>query len=212
MAATRNSLTEKIETLEDKVVHSMQDATAVLHDTIDSARDVVHETVSTVKSAVTSTGDMVKSSVASVKESFDLPLQIQRHPWAAVGTAVAAGFVVGSLMESSRTASHSTSDGKDHSYAKPAMSSFASEPAKSSEASHSHGNISSAVVKHLEPLKGLAIGAAMSVVRNLVAKGLHEDWSKPVFEAIDEITKELGGRPMAKSGDANKGGKQYGTV
>ena len=38
MATTRSSLAEKIETLEERVVHSMHDANDALHETIDSAR------------------------------------------------------------------------------------------------------------------------------------------------------------------------------
>ena len=99
MVRTRNSLAEKIETLEDRVVHSVHDATDVLHETIDNAPEVVHETVSTVKGAVASTGDMVKSSVNSVKDTFDVPRQIERHPWGAVGTAAIAGFALGRIGE-----------------------------------------------------------------------------------------------------------------
>lgn len=208
MAVTRHSLAEKIETLEEKVVHSMQDATAVLHDTIDSARDVVHETVATVKDAMASTGDLVKSSVTSVKETFDLPLQVDRHPWVAVGTAVAAGFVVGSMMESGHA---TTNEARKSSSAKepPTFSKaadFNSNEESQSTPRQSHGNVPAAIAKHLEPMKGFAIGAAMSVIRNVLAKGLHEEWSKPVFEAIDEITKELGGRPI-KSGTAGNEAK-----
>jgi len=185
----------------------MHDATAVLHDTIDSARDVVHETVATVKDAVASTGDMVKSSVASVKESFNLPLQIQWHPWTAVGAAAAAGFALGTMMESRHhgSALHGTSSASSSTHA--FKSSFESPP-QSSPAADSHhggGGVPEAIVKHLEPLKGFAIGAAMSVVRNLLGKGLHEDWSKPLFEAIDDITRELGGRPVAKPANEKRG-------
>jgi hypothetical protein len=59
------------------------------------------------------------------------------------------------------------------------------------------------IAKHLEPVKAFAIGAAMFSVRNMLGNALHEQWRKPLFEALDDITRELGGRPLTEQ--ANSG-------
>ena len=207
MATTRSSLAEKIETLEERVVHSMHDANDVLHETIDSAREVVHDTVATVKSTMASTGDMVKSSVTSVKDTFDVPLQVERHPWSAVGTAAIAGFALGSIGETGSRRTSARCENLDTNpknephdiRTDPASLNSPTEPSADNRPAR---NVSKVIANHLEPLKSFAIGAVMASIQNVLAKGLHEEWRRPLFEAIDDITLELGGRPLKPAGSA----------
>ncbi len=98
MEAQRASLAEKLETLENKIVR-----------TVDEAREAVAETVQTVKDSVQSSVDTVKdtvhSSVETVKETFDVRLQVQRHPWAMFGGAIGVGFAAGWLLNRAPRAS-----------------------------------------------------------------------------------------------------------
>jgi hypothetical protein len=71
---TRASLSEKLETLEQQVVHSVHGATNAVNETVASVKDAVHDTV------------------ATVKETFDLPLQVRRRPWVMVGGSIALGY------------------------------------------------------------------------------------------------------------------------
>src|SRR5438105_2552597 len=80
MEAQRAALGHKLETLENKII-----------ETVDGAREAVAETVQTVK-------DTVNSSVETVKETFDLRLQVERHPWAMFAGSIAAGFAAGWLL------------------------------------------------------------------------------------------------------------------
>src|SRR5207248_9142807 len=91
MEAQRAALAAKLETLETKIV-----------DTVEGAREAVQETVQSVKEGVRDSVDTVKesvhSSVEAVKGTFDIPLQVDRHPWIMVGGAVALGFTAGCLI------------------------------------------------------------------------------------------------------------------
>lgn len=70
--AIRDSMTEKMEQIETRV------------------KDTVDNTVGSVKRTVDTTVD-------SVKRSFDLQQQVNERPWVALGVAVLAGYVIGSL-------------------------------------------------------------------------------------------------------------------
>jgi len=52
MEETRASLTEKLGTLEQKVVGTVENATTVVTETVDAIKETVHETVATVQDGV----------------------------------------------------------------------------------------------------------------------------------------------------------------
>ena len=166
------------------------------------AHEVVHDTVATVKSTVASTGDMVQSSVSSVKDTFDVSLQVERHPWGAVGTAAIAGFALGRLGENGRRTASARRENLDthpkndepHDIRPDPNSS--NSPTKSSADDRPPRNISNVIAHHLEPLKSLAIGAVMASIEKVLANGLHQEWREPLSKTIDDITFELGGRPL----------------
>src|SRR5579859_1541072 len=77
---TRASLSEKLETLEQQVVHSVHGATNAVNETVESVKDAVHDTV------------------AKVRETLDIPLQVKQRPWGMVGGSIALGFLGGYLL------------------------------------------------------------------------------------------------------------------
>src|SRR5258707_4556899 len=91
MEARRAALDEKLETLENKILS-----------TVDCAREAVAETVTSVKEGVKDSVDSVKGTVESsmhaVQDTLDLPAQVNRHPWAVFGGAIAVGFVAGCIL------------------------------------------------------------------------------------------------------------------
>src|SRR5579864_5333035 len=80
MQETRTALSEKLETLEHKVVDTVQGATHAVHETVDHVKEAMHETVE------------------NVKDTFNLPLQVKRHPWGMVAGSIALGYLGGYLL------------------------------------------------------------------------------------------------------------------
>jgi len=95
MLETRESITEKVAALENQVVGTLQ-----------TAADTVNGTVEAVKSLVTHTpeavGDSIKQAASAVKEAmrdtFNISEHVERHPWAAVGTAALLGCITSWLV------------------------------------------------------------------------------------------------------------------
>src|SRR5437879_565808 len=90
MLETRASLAEKLETLEQQVVGTVQSATTAVTDTVESVKDAVQQTVEMAKESVTNT-------VEAVKDTFDLPRQVREHPWIMFAGSAAVGFAAGHL-------------------------------------------------------------------------------------------------------------------
>jgi len=120
MAQTRSSLANKIETLENKVVHGVENAGAAVEKTVDKVLDTVeHATanvgetitkvtstvggaVESVKSTVNTAQESVKSSLHTVRERISIACQVRHHPWLMMGGAVAVGYMLDHLLEPSR--------------------------------------------------------------------------------------------------------------
>ena len=65
---------------------------------VETVTDTVESVTEGVQQTVESVSEGVQQSVASVQDALDISGHVQRHPWLAVGAAVAAGYVVGSLL------------------------------------------------------------------------------------------------------------------
>lgn len=88
MEHTRASLADKVVALEQQVVGTLHTATT----TVESVRGLMHDTVSSVKSGVQ---ESLHGLTDGLKDAMDVRPTIQNHPWASVGGATAAGFLVG---------------------------------------------------------------------------------------------------------------------
>lgn len=102
MEQTRESLTEKVSLLENKVVGQLQSATDTVQGTVDSVQETVQSVKSAVQDTVQSVSDTVRHSVQSLadglKETFDVRKQVHENPLAMVGGAAVAGFLTGLLV------------------------------------------------------------------------------------------------------------------
>lgn len=193
MEETRTSLSEKLETLENKVVDTVKEATEAVSDTVGTVKETVEETVSTVKGSVESAVGTVKGavtdSVETVKDWLDVSAHVEKHPWLAMTAAVAAGYCLETMLEPrSPEAPHRetyTSPARPHngrSHRRPASK-------------------ASAMLSELRPeinqLKGLALGAVLGVVREMIVQAVPPDMGQHLKEVIDNATKKLGGEPLA---------------
>jgi len=186
MEETRASLADKLDSLENRVLGTVHEAT-----------DAVSHTVEDVKSVVDSVTDSVKETVDSVTESvkhtFDMKDHVKRHPWGMFCGAMAVGFVGGRLLAPSRSHKVETPQ------AAPSPSPAPATHQAQREEAHSSMN------ELLEKVKGLALGAVMGMVRDFLAESLPESMKADVMSVVDDFTTKLGGKPQppAPTPDSN---------
>jgi len=218
MEAQRASLAEKLETLEDKIVRTVDGAREAVAETVQTVKDSVQSSVETVK-------DTVQSSVETVKETFDVRHQVERHPWAMFGGSVALGFAAGWLLNRATGTSGASRTGVSSAwgYAPAAYTgagtgvgassrsgyrddarsaaAFTGTPTSSSAAAQPKGpswveELSQTFAPEVQKLKGLAIGAAMGIVRDLVTQSVPDQLRGQVDEMLNNVTTKLGGQPV----------------
>lgn len=197
MEETRASLTDKLESLENQVVGTMQDATTAVTETVENVKEAFADTVETVKGTV-------RDTVESVKETFDLPRQVDRHPWLMVGGSVAVGFLCGRLV-GGRASPGGALHGPAYSPMRPIRPEGERYAAESARVHHpvaeapARGWLSSlgdTFGGEIDKLKGLAIGTGLGVVREMISKNVPDQLSERLTEVIDDITRKLGGQPV----------------
>jgi len=177
---TRSALTEKLETLEGQV-----------RETVQSAKATVEDTIETVKSSVQHTVD-------SVKQTFDLSQHVDRHPWAMLGGSFVAGFILGNFVEGRRQ-TRPVSLPRPDAYSKPnggpsplGYTAPLAPPAEPSFLNRFLG----AFDEEIDKVKGMAIGAAMGLLRDVAKQSLPKLASQ-IEDVMDSATAKLGGQPVA---------------
>jgi len=185
MEEKRASLTEKLDTLENEVFQTVREATA----------EVSH-IVQDVKSTVNSVTEGVQETVESVKESLDVREVVRRNPWTAMGGAFALGLAGGVwLGPSSRPEAPQREAVKDG-YRPLPNGSRATTPEPSGEPSP----LAEAARTAMTGLSGLAIGALMGVLREVVANALPPALKDEATTLLDQVTVKHGGKTFADLG------------
>jgi len=220
MEDTRTALTEKLETLENQVVGTVQGATAAVNETVATIKDTVQETVCTVKDSVQDTVAAVKDTVAggveTVKDWMDVPAYVEHHPWLMVGGAAALGFCLGAMFpkRSAMTAAMATA-------AEPVRS---EAPRSSHSRLHHFGNGGSKKARQESPsmlgswlselgpeinkLKSLALGTLLGTAREMILQAVPQHMGAQLKEIVDNVTTKIGGEPIPSSDWENSPLKQ----
>jgi hypothetical protein len=187
---TRQSLTEKLETLENQVMGTAQHARETVEETIDSVKSIVSETVDTVK------------------RTFDVEYQVGQHPFIAAGLALLGGAAVGAMVKGARhhrwqgpNGAHMFDGGRPVPRLRQpdGVAGQARDWAPTSsftEPSAEEGGLLNRFGDEVEKIKGLAIGAAMGIVRDLAKDYLPKTLSPHVDEVLNSATRKLGGQPL----------------
>jgi ElaB/YqjD/DUF883 family membrane-anchored ribosome-binding protein len=201
---TRANLSEKLETLENQVLGTVQ-----------SARENVEGTIEQVTSTV-------QETVAQVKKTFDLDYQMQVRPWVLVGGSVSAGLLVGALVgRESRGVRHRGFGGfPSHHHAPyppaegraaPEMETPGSYTALRSEPAGPSffQSLWQQFQPELEKVKEMAIGYAAGAVRDMVKQSLPA-FGQQIDEIMNNVTNKLGGTPvhgpvLSTAGDTTRG-------
>jgi ElaB/YqjD/DUF883 family membrane-anchored ribosome-binding protein len=188
MELTRANLADKLGALENQV-----------RETVSGATDAVSSTVEGVKEVVSS----VSETVESVTETFNVSKQVEQHPWMAFGAAVAAGFVVAQVIgRSSQPAPAPPPPAPP-----PPRDLHRQPPAESHAEPHNGSGVLHSLESMLPDMSGvmntvvsnlssLAVGGLMGVIREMASGGLPEEWKGEATKLIDQVTTQLGGKPL----------------
>jgi ElaB/YqjD/DUF883 family membrane-anchored ribosome-binding protein len=197
MEQTRASLAGKLEALESQV-----------RDTVSGASEAVSTTVEGVKEVASS----VSETVGSVTEALNVPKQVEAHPWAAMGIAVATGVAAGYLLSGSRKPEPPQPQPRPELPLQP-VATIPSPPqaaAPPPPAPEEPGLFDKIIPDMTEVTKaavtgvtGLAVGSLMGFVRDLVANGLPPEWKGELTNLVDQVTTKLGGKVMPPLGLKN---------
>jgi len=201
MEETRASLADKIETLEQHVLGTVQETTSAVSDTAEKVTEAVEGTVETVKETVESVKESVMESVESVKETvketFDLRLQTERHPWLVFGGSVAlglaAGYLAPRLLEGSKRRGNSDGRGELGYRAAEAAPAASAVPAV---AGRFASWLKDAIGPEVERLKELAL--------QRIKGGFHD----MVSEAVAKFDQNVQGGGGPQGFGARHGGRQ----
>ena len=188
MENTRESLTDKLETLENKLLGSVQQATSAVNETVASVKETMNE------------------GMESVKDAVDIPAHVDRHPWLALGGAVLGGFMLGNLL------SRTLEPRQYRAAALPAPPTNGSGRQQATpETAIAGASWLSALEPEMQHLKGLALGAALGTLREMLTEEVPPHMADQLRDIIDGVTKKLGGDPLPgsdwdalKSGNSNK--------
>jgi ElaB/YqjD/DUF883 family membrane-anchored ribosome-binding protein len=171
MEGTRKSLADKLGEVE-----------SIIQEKVKEAGDSVTSIVDNVKEFGSSVTESVSSAKETLKETFNIRKQIEDHPWAAVGAAVAVGVAGGIFLGPS--GSHGASAASSGpSYSPPPSPSYAAA-AKGA---------SSVVTSLLHNLQGLAVGSLMSFAQDLVNQNAPPAWKDSLTGMVDDLCVQLTG-------------------
>jgi hypothetical protein len=124
-----------------------------------------------IESTRTSLGEKLDSLESKARETFDLKHQVSERPWMALGAAVAAGMVVGSLGGGDEQRWHgqpmTTTDYNQHAYTQPTPTQYASSATPQAGKS-TVDSVLSQFDDEIEMLKGAAISALTSFLHDSI--------------------------------------------
>jgi ElaB/YqjD/DUF883 family membrane-anchored ribosome-binding protein len=189
MNETRAALTEKLETLENQVIGTVQEATTAVSETVASVKDAVQDTVGTVK-------ESVQETVHTVKETLSLQRQVERHPWAMVAGSVAVGFLGGMLLRERRAQRPQVRERRTPPRLYQSEEARNAAPEERAEQAGWLSHLGEQFAPEIQKLKATAIGATVAFLRDLVTPSLPPSVSGRVREVMDGVASKLGGTPV----------------
>jgi len=217
MAETRNSLSEKVEAVEERIATAVKETTDAVAKTVENVTGAVEGTVNTVKESVAGTVNSVKESVAgtvnsvkesvvgsveSVKNALDITGYVEQYPWLVMGGCVAVGYALGSMIPGNSN-HHSSTPSKAYEPPAPAPSASSAWGATSaaptstgSEGKSWTSFLPDSWMPLVDKLKGMAIGTMSGVVGEMVMKAVPENIKSEVSQMLDDATQRLGGVPL----------------
>jgi hypothetical protein len=193
MGQTRAALTEKLETLENKVLGTVSTTTDAVSQTVNDVGATVRETAENVRATMSET-------LSSVRDAFNVSRQFNEHPWLLLGGSVVAGYAGGLIL-----------DNLEHGHL-PSLPSLPSAERLLPQGSEVRQRFESAqptrrrapaflqalvetFAPELDKLKAAALGMALGVVRDKLHQTVPPQMREDFADMMDRITTKLGGQP-----------------
>jgi len=196
MGQTRAALTEKLETLETKVVGAVGTTT-------DTVSQTVHEVGATVRDTAQDVRATLHETMASVRDALDVTHQVKEHPWLMVGGSVLAGYVGGVVLDNLERG-HMPSLPHLPVAAERLLPSDAEVRGRMESRAPAHRTGSSffqslaeSFAPELDKLKRTAVSMALGVVRDKINESMPPQVREHVNEMMNRVTTKLGGQPVA---------------
>jgi hypothetical protein len=191
MADTRADLASKLDQLESQV-----------RDDVHAAATRVMETVDMVKEQIDSAKASVHNTVESVKTACSVTHHVEQRPWAMMAGAAAAGYI-GATMLRRESGEHGVNPGTAYIPASSAAAHTAFRDEHANNGAAIEAQNQAAIAKLIDAfrpeilvLKGLAIGALVGIVRDMVVKSAPGTLEQPLGTVFDGVTLRLGGQPI----------------
>jgi ElaB/YqjD/DUF883 family membrane-anchored ribosome-binding protein len=194
MGQTRAALTEKVETLEKKVLGTVNEAT-------DTVSQTVHEIGCTARETARDLRATMHETVSSVRDALDVSQQMRHHPWLMLSGSVFAGYVGGRLLDNLE---------HGHMPSLPALGTgpeqllprdselrerIQAEPAARRSMPSFFRALAETFGPELEKAKRAAVGLALGLVRDKLGEAVPPQLRDNVNELMDRVTVKLGGEP-----------------
>jgi ElaB/YqjD/DUF883 family membrane-anchored ribosome-binding protein len=185
----------------------MDDQPEVIRQQMEETRSALTDKIGRLEQAVTQKVQAVTQTVDTVKETIDIRRYVRNHPWAALGAAVAVGFAggtalgphrridrIGELRSRGRPIGGTPPLSSNGSERAPGAASYADSP---TQAAPSWGQkVTSSFDNEIGKLKEIAVGAALSLLRDWVARSAPGPVRSQLSDVIDDVTRKLGGEPI----------------
>jgi len=198
IAQTRESLSEKIDCLEQKVLKTVEGTTDIVANTAESVAEAVTGTVQRVT-------DAVDHAVERAKESLDLHKQVEARPWTMFSGSIAAGFIGGCILHPSRSQSSALDSERSREridMTRPRTTGW--EPYSPAE-SQRGDRTPSLFAPALRRLKELAITATSRLVNDLLVSAAPPELHDDIRSTVSEFASALRGQPLSESPTAGGG-------
>jgi hypothetical protein len=172
-------------------------------------RQGVTGTQSSVEEIVEHVKGTIGETVATVQRTFDLPSQVERHPWPMVGGALLAGYMLGSLGGGRPSAAGSPRDIPGVEASRPgsppaSRASPARPEPQQGIVSGMLDQVKDEMQDEISSLKSVAVGAVMHILREMfkqamptLAPPLEQAHTKRGGQASDSPAQHPAARPRA---------------
>lgn len=222
MAQTRESLAEKVEALEQKVVGTVQEATETVASTVESVSDTMASVKDTVNETVDTVKDSLSGAIETARDALDVTGHMERHPWPMFVGSIAVGFLGGWLLGPSGSRRDERDErwpdmsGSHHhgmipewfhrssgqalpppqygTEPKP-QAAQAHEPARPSWTDQLMGRFQPA----LDQLQEVAVTAGTGLLADMILKHVPQHLRGDVSGVIDQFSTAIGGKPTGRA-------------